>query len=74
MLPPIGGWDAAATPPPRSRIGNDSYDDGLRSAPGAPLMLKAFFAYYRPHKRLFLLDFGCAVLSGLPHNATDEPM
>lgn len=28
-------------------------------------MLKAFFAYYRPHKRLFLLDFGCAVLSGL---------
>ncbi len=63
--PPIGGWDVAATPPPRSRIGNDDFDDGLRSAPGAPLMLKAFFAYYRPHKRLFLLDFGCAVLSGL---------
>jgi len=28
-------------------------------------MLKAFFSYYRPHRRLFLLDFGCAVLSGL---------
>ena len=28
-------------------------------------MLKAFFSYYRPHKRLFLIDFGCAVLSGL---------
>lgn len=28
-------------------------------------MLSAFFAYYRPHRRLFLLDFGCAVLSGL---------
>ena len=28
-------------------------------------MLKRFFAYYRPHRRLFALDFGCAVLSGL---------
>lgn len=28
-------------------------------------MLKRFFAYYRPHKGLFLLDFSCAVLSGL---------
>jgi ATP-binding cassette subfamily B protein len=28
-------------------------------------MLRRFFAYYRPHKGLFLLDFGCAVLSGL---------
>jgi ATP-binding cassette subfamily B protein len=28
-------------------------------------MLKRFFSYYRPHRRLFLLDFGCAVLSGL---------
>ena len=28
-------------------------------------MLKAFLAYYKPHRRLFLLDFGCAVLSGL---------
>ena len=28
-------------------------------------MLREFFAYYRPHRRLFLLDFGCAVLSGL---------
>jgi ATP-binding cassette subfamily B protein len=28
-------------------------------------MLKRFLAYYRPHRGLFLLDFGCAVLSGL---------
>ena len=28
-------------------------------------MLKAFLAYYKPHRRLFLIDFGCAVLSGL---------
>ncbi|MCP4561605.1 MAG: ABC transporter ATP-binding protein [Bosea sp.] len=28
-------------------------------------MLARFFAYYRPHRGLFLLDFGCAVVSGL---------
>ncbi len=28
-------------------------------------MLNRFLAYYRPHRGLFLLDFGCAVLSGL---------
>jgi ATP-binding cassette, subfamily B, bacterial len=28
-------------------------------------MLKDFFSYYRPHLRLFWLDFGCAVVSGL---------
>jgi ATP-binding cassette subfamily B protein len=28
-------------------------------------MLKRFLAYYRPHRRLFLLDFGCAIVSGL---------
>ena len=28
-------------------------------------MLRRFFAYYRPHRGLFALDFGCAVLSGL---------
>jgi ATP-binding cassette subfamily B protein len=28
-------------------------------------MLKRFFSYYRPHRRLFLMDFGCAVMSGL---------
>ena len=28
-------------------------------------MLKRFFAYYRPHRGLFLLDFSCAVVSGL---------
>lgn len=28
-------------------------------------MLRRFFSYYRPHRRLFLLDFSCAVLAGL---------
>ncbi|MCJ2049300.1 ABC transporter ATP-binding protein [Methylobacterium sp. J-070] len=28
-------------------------------------MLKAFLTYYRPYRTLFLVDFGCAVLSGL---------
>ncbi len=28
-------------------------------------MLRRFLAYYAPHRRLFLVDFGCAVLSGL---------
>ena len=28
-------------------------------------MLKEFFSYYRPHRTLFLVDFGCAVVSGL---------
>ncbi|RYG58065.1 ABC transporter ATP-binding protein, partial [bacterium] len=27
--------------------------------------LKRFFSYYRPHKGLFVLDFSCAILSGL---------
>lgn len=28
-------------------------------------LLRQFFVYYRPHRGLFLLDFGCAVFSGL---------
>ena len=28
-------------------------------------MIKRFFAYYRPHRGLFVLDFSCAVISGL---------
>ncbi len=28
-------------------------------------MLKRFFTYYRPHRALFILDFSCAVISGL---------
>jgi ATP-binding cassette subfamily B protein len=28
-------------------------------------MLRRFFSYYRPHRRLFLIDFSCAVISGL---------
>ena len=28
-------------------------------------MLRRFFAYYRPYRRLFWLDFASAVVSGL---------
>jgi ATP-binding cassette subfamily B protein len=28
-------------------------------------LLKRFSAYYRPHRRLFILDFSCAILAGL---------
>ena len=28
-------------------------------------MIRQFFAYYRPYKRLFYLDFGCAVIVGI---------
>lgn len=28
-------------------------------------MIRRFFSYYRPHKRLFILDFSCAVLVGI---------
>lgn len=28
-------------------------------------MLRRFFSYYQPYKTLFLLDFGCAIVSGL---------
>jgi len=32
---------------------------------GTFALVRRFFAYYRPHRRLFLLDFTCAVLSGV---------
>ena len=28
-------------------------------------LVKRFFSYYRPHRRLFAIDFSCAVLSGV---------
>ncbi|WP_339802349.1 ABC transporter ATP-binding protein [Paenibacillus sp. FSL R5-0744] len=28
-------------------------------------MLRSFFSYYRPYKKLFILDFSCAVFAGL---------
>ena len=30
-----------------------------------PGLIRRFFSYYKPHRRLFYLDFSCAVLSGL---------
>ncbi len=38
---------------------------GFRHISGTGPLLRDFLSYYAPHKRLFLLDFGCAVLSGL---------
>jgi ATP-binding cassette subfamily B protein len=29
------------------------------------IMLQKFFAFYRPYRGLFLIDFGCAIISGL---------
>ena len=46
---------------PARRRADRAASGGLRTKS----MLKRFFAYYRPHKGLFLLDFSCAVLSGL---------
>lgn len=28
-------------------------------------LLKRFFSYYKPYKRLFIIDFGCAVIAGI---------
>ncbi len=39
--------------------------EGASGKHGVPQLLRRFFNYYRPHRKLFLLDFGCAVLSGL---------
>jgi len=33
--------------------------------PTRPAMVRRFFSYYRPYRRLFLLDFGCALAVGL---------
>ena len=38
------------------RSGNES---------GTRKLLRRFFTYYRPHRKLFALDFSCAVLSGV---------
>ncbi len=35
------------------------------AALGTAALVRRFFAYYRPHRRLFALDFSCAVLSGV---------
>lgn len=32
---------------------------------GTVPLLKRFFSYYRPHRKLFMLDFGCAIVSGV---------
>lgn len=32
---------------------------------GTKAMLRRFFTYYRPHRKLFVLDFSCALVSGL---------
>ncbi len=32
---------------------------------GTRALLRRFFAYYRPHRRLFWIDFSCAIVSGV---------
>lgn len=46
----------------------DDLDRGRKTAGpdlGTAGMLRQFFAYYRPYRGLFALDFSCAVLSGV---------
>ena len=49
---------ATATPTPGNAIGR-------APALGTGALVRRFFGYYRPHRRLFALDFSCAVVSGL---------
>ena len=48
-------WLTTPIPSPSPQGGGELY----------AAMIREFFAYYRPHRALFLLDFACAVLSGL---------
>ena len=32
---------------------------------GGPALIRRFAEYYKPHKKLFIIDFGCAVISGV---------
>lgn len=42
------------------------YRPNEQNLTGTPLiMIRQFFAYYRPYRGLFFLDFGCAVIVGL---------
>ena len=54
-------WPGAAASPKRRGVRPDPAAESSETPP----MLKAFLAYYRPYRTLFLVDFGCAVLSGL---------
>ncbi len=46
--------------------GRNTRETGNEDKTGlAEAMIREFFAYYRPWTALFLLDFGCAVLSGI---------
>ena len=50
-------------------VGSVSYQDEIARSIGYCVwrsqMLRDFLTYYRPHRRLFVIDFTCAVLSGL---------
>ena len=35
-------------------------------------MIRQFFAYYRPYRKLFFLDFGCAVIVDLMESVVRE--
>jgi ATP-binding cassette subfamily B protein len=37
----------------------------LQFARSVPELIRRFFRYYAPYKKLFLLDFGCAIVAGL---------
>lgn len=37
----------------------------LERKEGETSMIKRFYSYYKPYKRLFIIDFGCAVFAGI---------
>ncbi len=47
------------------RVEGEFYNRDSGNAVMDTIMLARFFAYYRPYRGLFILDFSCAVLSGL---------
>lgn len=49
----------------RQRNGRPPIGGPTSVQPGALSVVKDFFSYYRPHKGLFIVDFGGAILSGL---------
>ena len=64
------GTTVTAKPEPTPKTSPDAMstskpDARLKASDGILPVLRRFAAYYRPHRRLFVLDFSCAVVSGV---------
>src|SRR5438128_285036 len=40
-------------------------EDAIGNTESTPKLLRRFFEYYRPWRKLFLIDFFCAIMNGL---------